>query len=516
MIADAPHPPVPEWIAAAINAGPGHCLRAGRAISGSATCLRFGAQQWSYDELDGLVDEAAAAYRKAGAATGDRAMILMDNRPEFVIALIALTRIGVAVCTPNASWTRHELEPIIDDLVPRWILCDSEHAWAERGASTKLPTPATVARPTAKPPTDLELPSDAEIYLPMSSGTTGRPKGVRHTVGSLVGGVCQIAHHLGLTHTDRVQVSVPLCHLYGATMTLAALSVGATVTLFRRFDLDACLDTVEAQGSTVVTLAGPVLHRLAERDDLAERDLSSLRYFMWGGSAIPTAAAQSVTAATGVGFLLSYGMTEAVALAFNPVDQPQEWSLTSPGSPTIGTAWRIAGGGRGPGELEVASIGVATGYATPQNDSPWLPEHWFHTGDIAVIDGDGDEAKLAIVDRAKDMIKVSGFQVSPVEVEQTIAAAPGVVDCGVFAVPDERRGQAVIAVVVADPGDGPDSPAVAGSPAGLEASLRTWADERLASYKRPAAYVFADDLPRSPSGKLLRRRLATECEIVTS
>jgi acyl-CoA synthetase (AMP-forming)/AMP-acid ligase II len=339
----------------------------------------------------------------------------------------------------------------------------------------------------------------------MSSGTTGRPKGVRHTVGSLVGGVCQIAHHLGLTRTDRVQVSVPLCHLYGVTMTLAALSVGATVTLFRRFDLDACLDTVAAQGSTVVTLAGPIVHRLAERDDLTRRDLSSLRYFMWGGSAIPAAAAQSVTAATGVGFLLSYGMTEAVALAFNPVDRPEEWSLQSPGSPTIGTQWRIAGGGSGPGELEVASIGVAAGYATPQGDSPWLPDGWFQTGDVAVI----DDGRLSIVDRAKDMIKVSGFQVSPVEVEQTIAAAPGVADCGVFAVPDERRGQAVIAVVIADP-------AVPGIPAALEASLRDWAQQRLASYKHPTAYVFTDDLPRSASGKLLRRRLADECEIVTS
>ncbi|HNP56733.1 MAG TPA: class I adenylate-forming enzyme family protein [Gordonia sp. (in: high G+C Gram-positive bacteria)] len=510
-MADAHEPSTPQWIADAISAGPGHCLQAGRALSGTAPALLFEAHQWSYDALDGLVDDAAAAYREVGVLPGARAMILMDNRPEFVIALIALTRLGVAVCTPNASWTRHELEPIIDDLAPRWILCDEEHAWAEHRGCSMLPTPTTVARPSTALRGDYPaLPTDAEIYLPMSSGTTGRPKGVRHTVGSLVGGVCQIAHHLGLTRADRIQVSVPLCHLYGATMTLAALSVGATVTLFRRFDLDACLDTVEAQGSTVVTLAGPVLHRLAERDDLARRNLKSLRYFMWGGSAIPAAAAESVTATTGVGFLLSYGMTEAVALAFNPVDRPQDWSLRSPGSPTIGTTWRIAGGGSGPGELEVASIGVAAGYATPQPDSPWLSDGWFRTGDIAVIDGEGVEAKLTIVDRAKDMIKVSGFQVSPVEVEQTIAAASGVADCGVFAVPDERRGQSVIAVVVVDPATH------RGSSAELEASLRDWAHERLASYKRPTSYLFVDDLPRSPSGKLLRRRLAVACETLTS
>jgi acyl-CoA synthetase (AMP-forming)/AMP-acid ligase II len=288
-----------------------------------------------------------------------------------------------------------------------------------------------------------------------------------------------------MSSTDHIPIALPLCHVFAATMSAAALSVGAELTLFRRFDLDEALEHVAAGHVTIWPLAGTVAHRLAERDGLRRDDFSSLRYFMWGGSAVPVALADRITALTGVRFLCSYGMTEAMMVAFNPVDDPDRWRLDSPGYATHGTELRLTPAG----ELEVRGFSVAAGYVAAESPD-FRPDGWFRTGDLATIDDDG---RVRIVDRVKDMLKVSGFQVAPTEVESALQAHPDVDDVAVVGRPDERTGQAVVAFVVGRSVDG--------------AALHTWVGDRLATYKRPIDYRVLAQLPRTVGGKVRRKEL---------
>ncbi|KOS55267.1 O-succinylbenzoate--CoA ligase [Rhodococcus rhodochrous KG-21] len=454
--------------------------------------LRFKDSHWSYAQLDALVDSAAAEYQRRGVGPGDRVVLLMTNRPEYLIAQFAVSRIGAAFTTPNPYWTDAELEPAIAAVAPTAAVVEDPYT-ALVGESRRLPIPSLHVPTDRATPNEPDVTPTTPMYLPFSSGTTGLPKAVVHSAGSLCGGVAQLVTHLDLSESDRLQLALPLCHIFGAVMCGAGIAAGAEMTLFERFDLTTCLDHVERERVTILPIAGTVAYQLAQLEDLEQRDLSSLRMFMWGGSAVPVSLARDITARTQVDFLCSYGMTEAISVAFNPVENRAEWSLESPGFPTAGTQWRLAGEpGALEGELEIRGASVALGYANAPTDA-WLPDGWFRTGDIARIHPDG---RLQIIDRLKDMLKVSGFQVSPVEVEQTLIAHPLVRDCGVFGVPDPRSNECPVAVVVPASADlTPDM-------------LSDWVAERLAGYKRPRRFVLTDELPRAASGKLLRRELS--------
>jgi long-chain acyl-CoA synthetase len=269
-------------------------------------------------------------------------------------------------------------------------------------------------------------------------------------------------------------------------MSAAALSVGAELTLFRRFDLDESLRHLKQDRVTIWPMAGAVAHELAARPDLNAETFASLRFFMWGGSAVPRELAQLISTRTGVGFLCSYGMTEAMMVAFNPVDDVERWSIESPGYATVGSELRLDAGG----ELEVRGPSVASGYAGADSDG-FTRDGWFRTGDVATISPDG---RLRIVDRIKDMIKVSGFQVAPAEVELVLLEHPGVHDAGVVGQSDARAGHVPIAYLVCDP----DVTA---------AQVDSWVQTRLASYKRPRNYHVVAALPRTAAGKLQRAEL---------
>ncbi|MET0703050.1 MAG: class I adenylate-forming enzyme family protein [Mycobacterium sp.] len=456
--------------------------------------LRFEGSVWTYRELHTTVEQAANMLAAVGVSPSDRIALLVDNRPEYLIAQFALARLGAAFVTPNPYWTAAEVRQAVTAAEVTGVVHDA--AFDELATTLPICVPVDTLLDAAPQRAPDPRPESAALrYIPFSSGTTGLPKGVLHTDGSLCGGVEQLRTHLALSADDRVPIALPLCHIFGATMCAAALAVGAELTLFRRFNLDEMLHHVCAGGATILPIAGTVAYQLAERADLRPRDFSALRYFMWGGSAVPVALAERIAARTGVHFLCSYGMTEAMMVAFNPVAEPQSWRLDSPGYPTLGTQLRLTP----TGELEVRGPSVAVGYAGTRT-SEWEDfsvDGWFRTGDVATVDPDG---RLHIVDRAKDMLKVSGFQVAPTEVEAALVEHPAVVEAGVVGRPDERTGEAVVAFVVASAGLEP-----------LEArALTDWLADRIASYKRPRDIRFVTELPRTPSGKLRRGELRTQ------
>lgn len=280
-----------------------------------------------------------------------------------------------------------------------------------RGGAQRLTTVAAV-------------PDDSALFIPFSSGTTGFPKGVVHSRASARGAIAQLHHPSRSDRRRQCPVSIPLCHIFGTTMTLAALASRARLHLFRRFDFASCLQQVRDDGVTVWPLAGAVADRLLQLDDPGPQYFPELRFFMWGRQCrSPRDLARRITAATGVGFLCSYGMTEAMMVVFNPVDRQDDWRLDSPGFATAGTRIRIAADG----EIEVVGPSVATGYAlsddpaSSHEQSASTSDGWFRTGDIGRLDADG---RLWITDRKKDMIKVSGFRVAPTGGRVGVAVAP--------------------------------------------------------------------------------------------
>ncbi|QRY42671.1 acyl--CoA ligase [Mycolicibacterium boenickei] len=449
--------------------------------------LRFEGRDWTYASLRSATEAATARLATAGVRSGAQVALLVENCPEYLIAQFALTRLGAVFVTPNPYWTAAETRHALTVASVSAAVHDSRFNEVADALPIAVPVSTLLDSSAAMPVLPAVVPN-SPVYIPFSSGTTGLPKGVVHTQASLCGGVDQLAHHLQLTSEDRLQVSLPLCHIFGATMTAAAVKVGAEMTLFRRFDLDGSLRHVASEGVTVLPLAGAVAHRLAHQEDLDAKAFASLRFFMWGGSAIPAELAETVTARTGVRFLCSYGMTEAMMVAFNPVDRPEEWRLDSPGYATEGTELRLRPGG----ELEVRGPSVAAGYAGIDS-SDFSPDGWFRTGDVAEIAEDG---RLRIVDRVKDVFKVSGFQVAPQEVENALLSHPDIVEAGVVPRRDDRTGEAPVAFVVTN------------CPTLTEAAVLAFLSERLASYKRPREVHFVTELPRTASGKLRRKALA--------
>ncbi|AFR46882.1 class I adenylate-forming enzyme family protein [Gordonia sp. KTR9] len=449
--------------------------------------------EWTYRDLDTAVDNAAISLHRAGIEAGDRVGIVLDSTPAYVIHQIALARLGAAFVAPNPSWTPHEVRTALRTAGATAAIVDDAHRDHPGNEITLLPVDDTIV-PGATPgdeagPPKVVVNSSGELFIPFSSGTTGFPKGVVHTVGSVSGAVEQLVQHTGLGPDDRMQISIPLCHIFGTTMMFAALSVGARVTLFRRFDFDECIAQLRTGAVTVWPLAGTVAHRLARQPDLGPDQFPALRFFMWGGSPVPADLAATITSKTGVGFLCSYGMTEAMMVAFNPVDDPGQWRLDSPGFPTAGTEVRLGEDG----ELEVRGPSVAVAYThlDAGSDSPFTDDGWFRTGDVARID---QTNRIWIVDRKKDMIKVSGFQVAPAEVESELLRHPEITDAAVVAEPDDRTGQRIVAYVVAAGALDTDR---------LRQSMST----RLATYKMPSEVRTITAIPRHSSGKLQRGRL---------
>jgi acyl-CoA synthetase (AMP-forming)/AMP-acid ligase II len=450
------------------------------------TALYFEGDRWTFQRLHSDVAAAAACLARAGVGDGTRVLLLLENCPAYLIAQFALARLGAAFVTPNPYWTRPELVRAAEAAQARAAIYAPR--FGDMVTSLELAIPvAELTASSGTAPSPAGRP-DAIRYLPFSSGTTGFPKAVIHTDTSLCGAVEQLRRHLALSADDRLHIALPLCHVFGTTLSAAALSVGADFTLSRRFRLDEALHHVRRHGVTIWPMAGAVAYELAARTDLKPEDFAALRFFMWGGSAVPHELAQRISAATGVQFLCSYGMTEAMMVAFNPVGDVSRWSLDSPGYPTLRTDLRISPDG----ELEVRGPSVASGYVG-SDAAAFGPDGWFRTGDLARIDPDG---RLWIVDRLKDMIKVSGFQVAPVEVEQAIRDHPSVDDAGVVGYPDDRVGEVPIAYVVADP----ELTAV---------QLDSWVRRHLASYKCPRHYQFVAELPRTAAGKLRRNELRT-------
>jgi long-chain acyl-CoA synthetase len=451
--------------------------------------LAFESRQYRRSELEALTDGFAATLAHRGVAAGQRVALMSSNRPEFVMALRAIWRLGAAVVLISPAWKQAEVSHALE-------LTSPDFAVGDHPVLADLMPMLHLDEPIAPAPFDAVQPDlGADAVLVFSSGTTGMPKAVRHTHGAFAVAVEHWRAALQLTTRDRMQIVTPPSHILGLLNIATVLQAGGWLRLHRRFDIDQLLAHIESDGITVEMAVAPIALAIASHPDLERYDLSSLRYIMWCATPVTVSVAEAVTRRTGVTWVTAYGASELPVLSCNEISGAR---LDNVGRAVPGVTLRVVSletrdpmPAGGVGEIEAQSNSVMAGYLPAAETAAAFHDGWYRTGDVGYLDEDG---RLRITDRAKEMIKVRGFQIAPAEIEAVLHGHPAVKDCAVFGVPHVADGEAVVAAVSLH------TPVAA-------TELIDLVGERLASYKRPSEIAFVPDIPRLPSGKVLRRVL---------
>jgi long-chain acyl-CoA synthetase len=484
--------------------------------------IRWQGQSLTFRELDSLANALASGLRGLGIRKGDRIALYLPNRPEWVLTLFAAARLGAVVTPLNPRLKEGEVEFQVNDagavalvveeaLAPvvggiRDKLASVKHCVLvgedRTGLGTTLAAVLSGQKPAPPPPFPLNWAEDL-VILPYSSGTTGLPKGVMLSHKNLVCNHTQILASLRFTEADVSLIFLPMSHIYGTMLAGTAVLAGATQIIMDRFDLEESLRLVQAHRVTRYFAVPPILVAMANSPELLRRyDLSSIRFIMVAAAPLAPEVARRVEELSGCPILQAYGLTEASpATHMGPVE-PGRQSLDNQGFPVHDTEQKIVDLETGTRDLAVGEVGevavrgpqVMKGYwRDPEATATALRDGWLLTGDIGRIEPDGS---LVLVDRKKEMIKVQGFSVGPAELEAVLFLHPAVADCAVVGVPDPEAGQVPKAFVALRPG----------AAAGAE-ELMAFAAERVAGYKQVRRVEFVDAIPRTPSGKVLRRVL---------
>jgi acyl-CoA synthetase (AMP-forming)/AMP-acid ligase II len=466
-----------------------------------------------YHQLAGGIERVAAALAARGFARGDVLALYSPNLPEYALAAYGAMAAGGAVTGANPLLTAGELAGQLADAgarllvtVPPFLeraLAAAEKAGVEEVVVFGEAPGATPFRELVAhrhPPARASVDPERDLAaLPYSSGTTGLPKGVELTHASLVTNARQGQASLDIREDDVVLAAAPFFHAIGGNIVLpSGLAAGATLVTLPRFDFEGFLQTIQQYRVTYTIVVPPVALALAGHPLVEQYDLSSLRLLGVGGAPLGAEVEQRCAERLGCTVGQGFGMTEASALiAVGPLSAPRRGSV---GRLVANTEARVVdpeggadlGVGR-TGELWVRGPQVMRGYRhRPDATAATVDaDGWLHTGDLCYLDEDG---YLYVVDRLKELIKYKGYQVAPAELEHLLLTHPAVADAAVVPRPDPEAGEVPVAHV-----------ALRGQATAEE--LLAYVAERVAPYKRVRAVRIADSVPRSPSGKLLRRLL---------
>lgn len=476
--------------------------------------LRHGETELSYDELLTSIGRVQAGLANRGVTPGDRVVLLAGTTPDFVAVLFGVLRSGAIAVPVNPMAPVPEMQAELDVIKPALIMVGPAGSATLEACSVRCPV---VGLPGASVTgglgyqdfivgADPEMvdrePSDVALML-FTSGTAGSPKAAMLTHGNLMAAADQVdAHTDGLASADDVALGVlPLFHILGLSMLLGVLlRVGATVVLVERFDPASALELIDRHGVTLISGPPALWGALADQPGVRDRDFSGVRIAISGAATLTRDIAQRVQANLGITLSQGYGLTEASpGLTLGIGTGAPSMSV---GRPLPGVQMRLvdASGDDVPvgdkGEVWARGANIFIGYLDdPDATAKALtPDGWLRTGDVAVVDDDGF---LYIVDRHKDLILVSGFNVFPGEVEHVLADHPDIQEAAVVGVADPLTGESVMAHVVP----------VAGSTLD-EAAVIAHCEARIARYKCPRSVAIVDDLPRGTTmGKVRRRDL---------
>jgi long-chain acyl-CoA synthetase len=517
-------------------------FRATAARVPDADAIRYFDGTVTFRELDGLTDAFAAALLDGGFARGDRVAVYLQNVPQFVVAVVGTWKAGGVVVPVNPMNRGRELDlllrdsgatvlvclralhrdvaaPVVGATGVRRVLTTSEREFQTRddprafpGAAPGDPPEGTedlaalLERHRGRRPPPVVFDGGDTAFLTYTSGTTGPPKGAMNTHANVVFNSCAYREWARLSGDDVVLGVAPLFHITGliAHVTLALL-LGAPLVLFHRFEPSLALDVVREHRPTFTVGSITVFIALMNAPGAQRSALESLTTILSGGAPIPPSTVTAFHSAFGHWIHNVYGLTETTSPSHatplgvrGPVDEAS--GALSVGVPIYGTVVRIVGDdGRDlpPGEVgEIVTTGpqVVAGYwGKPEETARAIPGGALHTGDVGYMDADG---WFYIVDRKKDQINAGGYKVWPREVEDVLYEHEAVREAAVVGVPDEYRGETVKAFVSLRPGR-----------TATEQELIAFAKERMAAYKYPRAVEFLDEIPKTVTGKLLRREL---------
>ena len=477
---------------------------------------RFGGTVTTYRELDEQSGRFAAGLREAGLEPGDVMALQLPNLPHFLIAYFGALKAGLVVLPLNPLLMAPEIEYHLGDSSAALLIgFEGMHAEATK-ACERLGIPLYLvsmgggplpedARPVSQlfgaPDGDVvpRSPEDTAVLI-YTSGTTGKPKGAELTHFQLYMN-CTIAGQLFGARNDDVTLAVlPFFHVFGLSSVInVSVRYGGCLSIVPRFQPADVLDVIERDRCTVIGGVPTMLHALAQQD-IAGRDLSALRVAVSGGASLPEDIMRTFESMYGIEVLEGYGMSETASTSsFN---RPGDRRVLSIGKPIWGVTMRVADtsdrplppGPENVGEILIRGHNVMKGYlGRPEATAETLRGGWLHSGDLGYVDSDGF---FFIVDRAKDLVIRGGFNVYPREIEEVLYAHPDIVEAAVIGKRDERLGEEVVAVVVARPG----------SELG-EQDVIAYCRERLAAYKYPREIRFLGELPKGPTGKILKAAL---------
>ena len=468
---------------------------------------------YTFGQLRELIHSFAGGLQASGFAKGDTLALMAPNIAEYAIVFHGVAVAGGTVTTINPTYGPDEVRFQLQDAGASRLITIGMFAETALAAieGTKVDELLTLdgadgtgnalellGSPIAQVPVDVH---EDVVVLPYSSGTTGLPKGVMLTHHNLVANIEQTLATVALADGEVALAFLPFFHIYGMQVLMnSCLARGATIVTMPRFDLEHALSLVQEHRITRFFAVPPVVLALAKHPLVDQYDLTSLKQVFSG--AAPLGAELAAEAATRIGceVVQGYGMTELSPVSHATPEgdfRPGTSGVTVPNTeirivdPATGEDQDV--GGRG--ELWIRGPQVMKGYLNNERATRDTIDEdgWLRTGDVAVID---EHHHVSIVDRVKELIKYKGFQVPPAELEALLIAHPQVADVAVIGVPDDEAGELPKAFVVPAPG------------AELtEEEIKAHVAEHVASYKQVRLVEFVDSIPKSPSGKILRRML---------
>jgi len=493
----------------------GTILRASAIERPARPALKLGDRSISYAELDAKACAVAGALRERGLVPGDSVALLLPNVPEFTIAYFGALYAGAKVVPINVLAAAPEVEYFIRDssarlLVAHPLFADPGRAGAQAAGVPCVmgggePGAGTLEEMMDAPPVDGPHPTGAEdtAVVLYTSGTTGKPKGAELTHSNLFINCAFVVPRLVPDASGDEMVALatlPLFHSFGQTVIQnATIAAGGTFTLLPRFEPGLAFEILERDKVTLFAGVPTMYFALLNHDGKREYDLGSLRFCMTGGAPMPVEVMKAFEAKFGVKIQEGFGLSETSPVAsFGMLDRPRK--AGSIGYPVWGVEMCILDDSNRPlgdnerGEICIRGHNIMKGYlGRPDATKEAFAAGWVHSGDIGYRDEDGC---YWIVDRKKDMILRGGFNVYPREVEEVLYAHPAIVEAAVIGVPHESHGEEVKAVVALGAGQ-------SASPEDIIAFCK----EKLAAYKYPRIVEVMGDLPKGPTGKILKRDL---------
>jgi O-succinylbenzoic acid--CoA ligase len=499
---------LPDWLARCAGNAPAHL-----AVQCGPTSLTFA-------ELDARASRLARQLATLGVSEGSRVATLAANSLHYVVLVHALTRLGAILVPLNIRLTQDELcwqlrdvraDLLIND--PRFaeiataigqVMPELSRATFDAEAHSHEVVLATLPEKDVALRTLIDL--SATQVIMYTSGTTGTPKGVIITYGmqwwNAVGSALNLGHH----PEDRWLACMPLFHIGGLSILMRSVIYGISIVVYEKFDAVEVNRAICQQGVTIISVVAVMLQRMLDALDAEGRDgryPSTLRCVLLGGGPAPRPLLEEC-ASRNIPVVQTYGLTESCSQAatLSPADALRK--LGSAGRPLLPVQLRILqddGQPAAPGAVGTIFLKgptITPGYdGRPEATARAMRDGWFSTGDIGYLDEDG---YLYVLDRRSDLIISGGENIYPAEIEAVLLAHPAVAEAGVCGIADARWGQVPVAFICLQPGRNSASTITA-------QALQTYAAQSLARYKVPRAFYFVAQLPRTSSGKLMRREL---------